>query len=68
MAGVSFRPQISSGTSRRGRRSPEARQEYHLRYREMEKEDRMERLKAEQEFKILEECNNFRPKINPRSL
>ena len=48
-------------------RDPDARPEDYLRYKHILKERKLEILKKQHEERILEECNNFMPRINPKS-
>ena len=48
-------------------RNPNIPPENYLMYKYHERQDNLQRLKKEQDEKIIGECNNFMPKINKKS-
>ena len=67
MSEVTFKPKVFTKPKMQQIRDPNARAEDYLYLKQEEKKHNLERLKQEKEDRLMEECNNFQPKINSNS-
>lgn len=62
-----FRPQLQTDSNRWVQRDPAVRTEDALIYQGRIRQENIEKRKKQLNDKLLEDCNNFRPKINKKS-
>lgn len=67
MDGVSFKPQLFTKANKQYQRHPEQTLAGDLLHKLALKNEKVARLKEERDSKLLQDCNNFQPKINPKS-